>query len=227
METLCKRCHLAVEDGHSYCPQCGMPQLMYDAPEGTPASEVPEGREQPVLDAGSVEWKAALRSALMLAIPSGILCSLLSPLGGIPGLLLMGATGAWAVVHYVRRRRSSWLTLGAGARIGMVTGILGGWSAAFISGATLFAMRYVLHQGHVFDDFWMNLVNQQMAQQWTAMGVDAQTITLARSWMLSPEGRAGWVLSALVFLAAGMLVCGAAGGAVGARLLARTRRPEV
>jgi hypothetical protein len=59
------------------------------------------------------------------------------------------------------------------------------------------------------------------------MGVDAQTIVLAKSWLLSPEGRAGWVFGAMLLFVAGLLAFAVAGGALGARLLARTRRPEV
>ena len=93
-----------------------------------------------------------------------------------------------------------------------------------MTGISLYAMRYWLHQGNVFDNFWQNLVNQQMSQQWTSMGVDAQTIALAKSWMLSPEGRAGWVLCAITFLMATLLLFAVGGGALGARLLGRPRR---
>jgi uncharacterized membrane protein len=77
----------------------------------------------------------------------------------------------------------------------------------------------------VFDNFWENIVGQQMTQQWASMGVDAQTITLVRAWWLSPEGRAGWVLSAILMLVFGLLLFSVAGGAIGARMIFRRRRP--
>ena len=225
MEITCKRCHQTVLTENCYCPVCGLPQLVYTADEDSGLAQPEQGNE-PVRDAGSVNWKPALRVTLMLAVPAGLLCSLLSPVG-IFGLLLMGATAAWVVVLYVRGQRSLWITTGAGARIGLVTGVVGAWTAAGTTGVTLFVTRFMFHQGRVFDDFWQNFVNQQMSQQWASMGVDAQTIALAKTWLLSPEGRAGWVLGAIVLLMAGLLLFAAAGGALGARLLARTRRPEI
>ena len=59
-------------------------------------------------------------------------------------------------------------------------------------------MRFWFHQGRFYDDLWQNLVNQQMSQQWTSMGVDAQTIAQMKAWLLPPEGRAGWLLAAVM-----------------------------
>ena len=224
MELTCSRCHQTVQAGDCYCPICGLPQFVYTAEESA-GSDQAERWGEAVRDASSVEWKAALRLVLMLAVPVGILCSLLSPIG-ILGLFLMAATSAWVVALYIRSRRPAWITIGAGARIGLVTGAVGGWTAATISGISLFAMRFWLHQGSVIDNYWQNLVNQQMSQEWTTMGVDAQTITLVKTWMLSPEGRAGWILCAITFLMVTLLLFAAGGGALGARMLARSRRRE-
>jgi hypothetical protein len=202
-----------------------LPQLLYAA-DGAVAQAQPEKWNEAVRDAGTVEWKPALRAAVSLAIPAGMLCSMLSPLG-ILGLFLMAAAGAWVVVLYTRSQRPAWITIGAGARIGLVTGVLGSWTAAATTAITMFAMRFIFHNGKFFDDFWLNFVNQQLSQQWQTMGVDAQTIVLAKTWLLSPEGRAGWVLGAMLLFMAGLLAFAVAGGALGARLLARTRRPEV
>ena len=225
MEMTCNRCHQNVDAESCYCPTCGLPQLVYasDAPAGqTQAERLEEGPR----DASSVAWKPALQTALKLAIPTGILCSMLSPVG-IFGWFLMAVAAAGAVALYIRSQSPAWITLGAGARIGLVTGLLGSWSAAATSGITLFVMRFVLHQGNLFDDFWQNFVNQRLAQQYTAMGIDANTIGLYQKWLLSPEGRAGFMFSAIVFLAGGLLLFSVAGGAMGARLLARSRRPEI
>jgi hypothetical protein len=225
MEITCTRCHQTVQAENCYCPVCGLPQLVYSADSPSGPSQ-PEQWNETVRDAGSVDWKAALRSALSLAVPAGMLCSFLSPVG-VFGFLLMAFTAAWVVVLYVRGQRAAWITTGAGARIGLVTGVLGGWTAAATTGITLFSMRFFFHAGKTFDDLWQNLVNQQMTQQWTSMGVDAQTIALTKAWLLAPEGRAGWLLGALSLLMAALLLFAVAGGALGARMLARTRRPEV
>lgn len=224
MEMTCTRCHQTVHAENLYCPACGLPQLVYSA-EGVPGQSQPERWNEVVRDASTVDWKLGLRAALTLAVPAGLLCSLLSPLS-IFGLLLMAIAAYCAVVLYVRSQRPAWITVGAGARIGLVTGVVGSWMATAATGISLYAMRFFFHQGKVFDDFWQDLVNQQMAQQWASMGVDAPTIVLAKSWLLSPEGRAGSILSGILFLVVGLLFFAVGGGALGARLLARTRRPE-
>src|SRR5208283_4807806 len=168
MELTCTRCQQTIQSSDCFCPGCGLPQLLYTS-DGTAAQTLPEpGSGQP-RDASQIQWKIALRSAFLLAIPAGLFCSLLSPVG-IFGLLLMAGTGAWVVELYLRGQTGRWLTLGAGARIGLVAGVVGSWTSAAITGVTLFAMRFWLHQGGVIDSFWQT-VNQQMNQEWTARGV--------------------------------------------------------
>ena len=222
METSCERCHQNVPDGGRFCPVCGLPQIVYSGENGGSPDQPEDGRE-PVRDASSVRWKAALRTAITLAIPAGILCSMLSPVG-ILGMMLMGLAGTWSVILYMRGNKPAWITIGAGARIGLVTGVLGGWIAAATSGLTLFALRFWLHDGSLFDNFWQNIVSGQMVQQWNSMGVDAQTIAEAKSWLLAPEGRGGWVLGAIGLLIAAELALAAAGGALAARMTAHSRR---
>lgn len=226
METACNRCHQTLEAGTSYCPYCGLPQLVYSGESSGENNHPPARWNEAVRDASTVAWRPAMRSALLLGIPAGVMCSFLSPIG-IFGFLLMGAAGAWVVSIYMRNRQPAWITLGAGARIGFVTGIVGSWSAAATTGITLFALRFGLHQGQVFDGFWSSIVNNQLSQQWATMGVDAQTIHQMKAMLLSPEGRAGWVLCALGFLSAGLLIFAIAGGALGARMQIRRSRPHL
>jgi hypothetical protein len=222
MELTCSRCHQTVQDGYCYCPACGLPQIIYSAENSGDAGQRDHWGEA-VRDANTVDWNSALRSALPLAIPAGLLCSMLSPVG-IFGVLLMGATAAWAVVLYTRSQRPAWITVGAGARIGLVTGVVGSWAAGAMTGLSLYAMRFWLHQGSIFDNFWQDLVNQQQAQG-TAAGADAETLAAIKATMISSEGRAGLVLCGIAFLMATLLLFAIAGGALSARLLARTRRP--
>jgi hypothetical protein len=225
MEITCARCHQTVQAENCYCPICGLPQLVYTT-EAVPGQAQPERWNEVARDASTVEWKPALRAALMLAVPAGLLCSLFSPVS-IFGLLWMAAAASWAVVLYVRSQRPAWITTGAGARIGLVTGLLGGWMAAAATGTTLFVMRFFLHQGKGFDDIWQTLINDQVSRQWTAAGVDVHSIALYKALLLSPEGRAGSMLSFILFLVLALILFAVGGGALGARLLARTRRPEV
>jgi hypothetical protein len=223
MENTCKRCNQTLQDGNCYCPTCGLPQLIYEAeiPPGQTSAE----RRNPVRDADSVAWKPALRTAVMLAVPAGLLCSMLSPVS-ILGVVLMAATASWVVLLYVRSQGPAWLTTGAGARIGLVTGLLGGWTAAAATAVTLFSMRYLMHNGKFWDDFVQTIANQFKVQEQSAPGVDQQQVAGLTAWLLSPEGRAGWTLGILSLLVGALLLSAVAGGALGARLLARTRRPQ-
>ena len=224
MEVTCSRCNHTVPEYSCFCPVCGLPQLVYSA-EDAESEGQPERWTETVRDASSVAWKPALRSALMLAIPAGILSNMLSPLS-IFGMPLMAIVGAWVVILYMRNQRPAWITIGAGARIGFVTGILGGWTAAATTGITLFVMRFWFHQGNFYDSLWQTLT-QQMSQQWVSMGVDVQTIAQMQKMLFPPEGRAAWLLAALSMLATLLLLFAIAGGAIGARILAHRRRPEI
>jgi RNA polymerase subunit RPABC4/transcription elongation factor Spt4 len=223
MELTCSRCHQAVQAGDCFCPVCGLPQLVY-TDDGTAAAgqaELPAGAAR---DASTIEWKPALRSALALAIPAGILCAAFVRIGLI-GLLLMPAAATWVIALYMRSQRPAWITIGAGARIGLVTGILGGWTTALTTGITLYAMRFWLHQGKVFDDMWQNQISVG-SQQLAALGFDAQTVASTKIMMLSPEGRAASVLFNTGLLSLVILALAVAGGALGARLLGRPHRSQ-
>jgi hypothetical protein len=225
MEITCNRCHQAIVAENCYCPACGLPQLVYAA-DAPPGQAQPERWNETVRDAGSVNWKPALWAALKLAIPAGLLCSGY-PVVGIFGLVWMAMAGAFAVVLYLRSQRPAWITIGAGARIGLVTGLMGAWTAAASMSILLFAMRFFLHQGSVFDNFWQTQVSDKVSEQWASAGLDAQTILVAKGMLNSSEGRAGVTLSVIVFLVLAMVIFATAGGALGARLMGRTRQPEI
>ncbi len=229
MEINCSRCHQPVERESCYCPSCGLPQLVY-ATEGEGAPGEPEPWKEAVRDAGSVDWKPALRAAMMLAVPAGLLSCGISPVG-ILGLFWMSAAAAWAVTIYVRGQRPAWITMGAGARIGLVTGLLAAALAFTVSGGALFVERFALHQAGSIDAAWKTQVeasNQMTQQLMTQMGmVDQAQLQAQKSLMLSPEGHAGIETFGMVSNALFLLLFASAGGAMGARLLARSRRPEI
>lgn len=224
MELTCNRCHQTVQPGASFCPNCGLPQLVYSAEE-TDGTAQPVKWEEAVRDASSVSWRPAIRLAFALGFPAGIVCAFLWPVGFI-SMILMGVTGGWVVALYMKKERPAWITLGAGARIGLVTGLISAWTASATSGVTLFAMRYWFHEGAVFDTFWTRLVNVQLTQQWNSMGADAQTVAMMKSMLLSPNGRAAWALCTLTFLIGASLVFAIAGGVLSARMQVRRRRPH-
>jgi hypothetical protein len=233
MEITCNRCHQAVPAESCYCPSCGLPQLVYSAEDEDGTSVAAERWPEAVRDAGSIDWRPGMRAALALGVPAGVLSSAISPLG-LLGIFWMAGAAAWAVVVYMRSQKPAWITIGAGARIGLVTGLIAGWLAFGLDGAGLLVTRVMLHQGAQIDAQWHEMVdrNEQKTQQWmTQMGAasDAiqESINPQRKLMLSAEGHAGfqtlgqaWGCSLLILFAVG-------GGALSAKMQARRRRPEV
>src|SRR3974390_278196 len=142
MEITCHRCHQSIPDQSCFCPTCGLPQLVYEREENVAPGQADRWSEA-IRDAGSVDWRQALRGTLLLGVPAGILSSVGTPVSFLC-LFWMAAAAAWAVTMYVRRQKPAWITIGAGARIGLVTGLLGSWTAFAVSGVWLFAMRYVM-----------------------------------------------------------------------------------
>jgi hypothetical protein len=234
MENTCDRCHQTVQPEDCYCPACGLPQLLY-AVEGAAEQSLPENLEKVVRDAGEIDWKPALRAALMMAIPAGLLSSGASPSGHL-GMIWMATASAWAVMIYMRGQRPAWITLGAGARIGLVTGLLGSWLAFGVSGGALFVERFLFHQAGQIDAEYASVFIskfQQTAQQTVAgMGSADAAQTQAiyagmQSWMLSPEGHAAMWAGSLAVSSLFLLLFAVCGGALGARMQIRKRRPEV
>ena len=230
MEMNCTRCHQTVQAGNCYCPACGLPKLVYEADASTGIGQ-PERWTEPVRDASCVDWKPALRSAAMLAVPVGLASAFL----GITGFLLMGVAGTMAVSLYMRSQRPAWITIGAGARIGLAFGLIAGWLAFAASGGLLLVERYGLHRGAEIDQEWKTFVDMdmQMTQRlgsWMEPADQAQVQALRaqqEAWMLSPEGHAGMIAGNYAWASLILAFFATLGGAVGARMQVRKRRPEI
>jgi hypothetical protein len=229
MEISCTRCHQSIEESACFCPHCGLPQLVY-ASEGAPESAAVEPwSEEVVRDAASVDWRTALRYALVMAVPAAMLCSEISPIKGI-NLLVMVIASTVSVMLYLRNQTPAWITIGAGARIGLVTGILAGWLAFAFDGSVLCIRRFLLHKGGEMDSFWLNQVDQLQqisANMGTAETAEAKAVLTGYiGWLHTAEGRAcmwtGNFATAAFFIAFFALL----GGALGARLMARPRRRQ-
>ncbi len=228
MEISCSRCHQPVETENCYCPTCGLPQFVYTN-ESDASQAQPERWSETARDASSVDWRPALRAAMLLAVPAGLLSSGISPVGML-GLFWMSAAAAWAVTIYVRGQRPAWITTGAGARIGLVTGLIAAALAFTVGGGALFVERFGLNQANMIDTQWKTQVeesNQLTQQLMSQVGmVDAAQLQAQKNLMLSPAGHAGIEAFGLASNAIFLLLFASAGGAMGARLLARSRRPE-
>jgi len=233
MEISCTRCHQPVLAENCYCPYCGLPQLVYEA-EGAASQSSPDAPDEVVQDAGTLAWKPALRAALMLAVPAGLLSSGVSPLSPF-GVVWAAAGAACAVTLYVRHQRAAWITIGAGARIGLVTGLMAAWLAFGVSGSALFVERFVLHQApqidavyKTFSDAWQLKTQESVAAKGPAEAAQIQPgLAHIQAWIASPYGHAGIWTMAYAFSSVFLLLFSIGGGILGARWMARTHRPEI
>ena len=229
MEINCTRCHQVIEEDACFCPACGLPHLVYASDSASGPAPAEPGTEA-VRDASCVDWKAALRYALMLGVPAAMLCSEPSPLSGF-SLMWMAIAAIWVVILYVRSQQPAWITIGAGARIGLVTGILAGWLAFAINGGWLLIQRWFLHQGGQLDGYWKTIVDRSLQMSASFAPSDpAQAAAyhpLSPNWLLSPEGRATMWTTNLVTSSLFLLLFALLGGALGARMVARRRQREL
>jgi hypothetical protein len=232
MELTCSRCHQTVREGDCFCPVCGLPQLVYTG-EGSTGQGQADQWIGAARDANQVDWKSALRAALALGIPAGLFCSIPSQIP-ILGLLLISGIAAWVVALYMRKQRPAWITIGAGARIGLVTGILAGVISFAANSVTLFAQRYAFQQGSRIDSDWKAFVDMdlQLSQQITGMIAPSDAAQAAvlraqqQAWLMSPEGHAGMVVADLALASLFFIFFAASGGALCARVLGRSRKPQ-
>ncbi len=174
-----------------------------------------------------IVWRPALQAAILLAVPASVLCTALSGLG----FLVMAAAAAWAVHMYGRRVRTTGLSTGTGARIGLVTGLMTSWLSIGFYGCFMWLARFLLHQGSAIDSKWATLIVKpfdekqlNMVQNGTA---NADSIAFAhrmRDVLLSTNGKAAFTLASLCTLTALFTFFAVIGGALGARLSASGRR---
>jgi hypothetical protein len=233
MEIVCNRCQQPIQAENTFCAACGLPQLVYTAAEAADGQGQAERWTEAARDASVVEWRPAMRIAALFAVPAALLSSGLSP--GF-GLLWIAAAAAWAVVIYVRKGQGpAWVTIGAGARIGLVTGLFGAWLTFALSGGTLFVQRFVLHSAAQTDaefkagvtEKFENLMQQSNSQFGPSDAAQMQAAwSQMEAWMLSPWGRAGVFALWLAIYSFSQLFFAVGGGALGARLVARMKRPK-
>lgn len=168
----------------------------------------------------SVQWRDAILAALTIALPVGLLASLLdfSSVWGISG-------GIAAISLY--RRRTGFPAAGrAGWRIGSLLGLLAAFVSTAADGITLLFQRYVLHNGGVIDNRFGQLAGQ-LTEQMNRSNPEAATVM---PWFLhfwrTPEGIASLVLMGAIGSALSMILFSAAGGVIGARITTFGSRPQ-
>lgn len=224
MEQVCHRCGATVHESDPFCPQCGAPQLRYEAPEEpTPASTSEPSRHFTTRSPDAIRWRDAIRAAALIAIPTGLLSSRLG-LEGIWAIWLIA--GGMVVASIYRKRTRSLLTGRMGWRIGVLLGLFTAVIASAADGISLVIQRFALHQGAALDQRYRDAM-QLMTGMYSDLFANSSPDVIAAvkgldHFYLTPAGRATVALSGAAEAAFFMLIFAGVGGALGARLSAKS-----
>jgi hypothetical protein len=222
METLCHRCGNTLHEGQSFCPHCGVPQLVVDTSE---SAGPPQPSQRLGADPSRVEWRVAITYAVLLSIPVG----LLSALAGMSSLFVIA--GGFGAIALYRKRTEAFTDGSVGWRVGAILGAAAASVASLADGIRLLIERYLLHHGADIDGQFAN-VAQQLADQALRSNSQAmqQAPELVHNWAsfwLSADGHAAIQLLTAFMVSAGMVLFAATGGAIAGRILSvrpRTQR---
>lgn len=221
MDSACHHCGATLHASELFCSHCGAPQLRYESDEQQSGSNPSAGNGTAVRPGQVVAWRPAVHAALIVAVPVGILSSLLD-FGAF--WVLLG--GFCAVALYQRKGlliadpRSGW-------RIGMLVGVLAAFFTALVDGLSMAFERYGLHHGAVIDQKLIALTTQMTDQMVHQNPEAAQQIPWFIHFWLSPDGHAAVVLFMTAFAAVMMIAFSLVGGMIGARILGARRRLSI
>lgn len=218
MEYPCHQCGAAVEQGTAFCPQCRAPQIRVAVPEIVIPSGIASDSTVTSLPAyfgapltTRIEWSQALPATALAGLITALL--MMTPLAYFGFGMLIG--GSLSVVFYRRRVPVANVTPGMGARLGMVSGILGGgiFAALLSVGTTLF---------HAWDSVRAKLI--EVVEQTAARNPDPQT-QQALEFFKSPDGIVLLLTTALIGALIAFVIFSGLGGALGAAFLRRKEHP--
>lgn len=216
MDLACHRCGATLVAHDLFCPHCGAPQLRFE-PSDDQQSYSAKGSGTGLAGNQLIAWRPAVQAALIVAVPVGVLSSLLDF-----GILWVLVGGFCAIALY--QRKVTIINAGTGWRIGMLVGLLAAFLSTAVDGLSLVIERYGLHRGASIDQKLVTLT-QQMTDQMVHQNPEAaQQIPWFIHFWLSPDGHAAVVLFMSAFAAIMMIAFSSIGGFVGARVLAARKR---
>jgi hypothetical protein len=216
----CHRCGSPLASPQTFCPNCGAPQLFYDA-----AADSGGAPTEPGVSLRDIQWKAAIGAAVTFAVPVGVLCSPVVPiLSGGCCLWVVGGSVA-AVGLYQRRSAGHPLPRPIGVRIGAIIGLMAAAVTCAFNAGAMVVERYVLHGGDAMETAYQTMLEQvSVATAQISAGSPTETHD-ALQMLLSPDGRAASALLSAVLMSAGITAFSMIGGALGTRIFAG-RRPS-
>jgi hypothetical protein len=218
MDFPCYRCGHTVEEGRPFCPQCGAPQIRVVIPEAagpSPAtmSEISAGPGETKLDYPilpvTLSRGDTLQSCALAAGSATVLMFL-----GLTPLVAAVAAGFLSVV-FLRRRHTASMQLGAGARLGSLSGMF----LFFIAGVLETLVIFATHRTAEIQAEMLERIQQAAARY------PAPEVQPFLDFAKSPNGFTFMLVGSLIFGFLAFLALGAVGGALGAALFGRRSRP--
>lgn len=228
MHEYCHRCGGEFPAGAGvspFCPHCGSPQIyLQEYEQQTSVSEGDTTGTLPPPRPRQVEWKTAIRCALLVAGIAAVL-SLVAARVGVVSYVSWPWTIGGSIITlalYQWRRPQAWMDAGVGARIGLVVGLallVGLACSAAISGLVA---RYMLHNMAGFD---AELTSQLVLfhTQLEKSGAGNPALPEILRFTSTPEFRVGFILGGIAMMAGSLLVLSTVGGAVGGLLRTRSK----
>ena len=226
MPEICHRCggELPDQGGESpFCPHCGAPQLRLSLENQSTAETSAAGSTGavPPPRPRQVDWKAAIRCALLVSVVAAALI-----LGAVRVEVLSSVMLSWvfsasmiALSLYQRQRPAAWMDIRVGARIGVVVGLCMALALGAATAGLGVISRYGLHSMGSFDAQMTDMVKHSLAQ------MPADRAALVTGLVQSPEFRGGVVAAGFGLTSAMLLVLSTLGGAFAGLL--RMRRGRV
>jgi hypothetical protein len=221
VDLVCHRCGNSLHEGEGFCPHCGAQQLVVDSSETAGPQQPPQRLG---IDPSRVQWRVAITSALLVAVPVG----LLSALAGMSSLFVIA--GGFATIALYRKRSEAFTDGSIGWRVGAILGTAAAVVATGADGLRLLTERYLLHHAAIIDSQFAS-VAQQLAEQALKSNTEAmqQAPQFVHQWAafwLSPDGHAAIQLMTASIVSAGMVLFAATGGAIAGRILSIRPRPQ-
>ncbi len=225
MPQTCHRCGGDLppdEEAPAFCPHCAAPQLLLSEACLTDTTGAGTTGANPPPAPRQVEWRTAIRCALLVGGIAGFL-SLLAlriPFASFLSTVWVLTASLTTLALYQRRRPLAWMDARIGARIGLTAGL----SIVVLVAATLVSAgliaRFGLHAMGSFDTAIAQLLTQ--VKQTAAGSANPAPPEVLKLYDIR-EFQAGLMLASLATTAVILLIVSTFGGAVGGLL--RTRRP--
>jgi len=230
MQQSCHRCGGDLPSGPDvtpFCPHCGSPQLYlqdYDRPILAPDS-IPQDTTgaAPPPPPQQIDWQTAIRCAALVSAVSAILSLLAAKIDilSVLSTLTILSASLITVGLYQRRRPGSRMDASIGARIGLVAGLILVVALTLAGVISGLVARFVFHSMSTFDIEITRQLHSQLDRMAAANPLPPELV----HYFLTPDFRAGMMLSGIAFVAVMLLLFSTLGGAVSGLL--RTRRTPV